>query len=398
VSALPTPPQAAPRPTYFPALDGVRAILLVSVLLRHFNHIWGAENLLERLYLVLPNLAIPALDVFFAMSGFLITGILVDTVRDPGYFRNFYLRRVLRILPPYYAFLAIWFLLLPLVPKFAGMATPWSEQAWYWLHAVNFRLVIVGQYLPEERLYHLWSLAFEEQFYLLWPAVVYAVSRQTLLRICAGAFVGAFLFRLWVALAGVNYEVGFVLLPGRLDPLAAGAAIAVLIREPGWFDWLVARSRVALAVTFTAMLALIAVRRSYLPNDPVILTLGLTVSAVFAASVVGSVLRLDRGSPAGAILLHPLTRRVGAFTYAAYIWHWPVEAMAMRLGFDPLALHAAFGIRIVGQLVYWATLFVASVGMGALSWYALEVHCLKLKRFFSYGTGTVRRARSGGDE
>ena len=90
--------------------------------------------------------------------------------------------------------------------------------------------------------------------------------------------------------------------------------------------------------------------------------------------------------------------RVGAFTYAAYIWHWPVEALALRLGYDPLALHAAFGIRIVGQLVYWATLFVASVGMGALSWYALEVHCLKLKRFFSYGGGTVRRARSGGDE
>jgi hypothetical protein len=97
------------------------------------------------------------------------------------------------------------------------------------------------------------------------------------------------------------------------------------------------------------MLALIAVRRSFLPNDPVILTLGLTVSAVFAASAVGAVLRLDRGSLAGAILLHPLTRRVGAFTYRLHL------ALAGRgagpaARLRPMALHAAFGIRIVGQL------------------------------------------------
>jgi peptidoglycan/LPS O-acetylase OafA/YrhL len=384
------------RPSYFPALDGLRAVLLVAVSLRHFNHLWSAENLVERLYLVLPNLAISALDVFFAMSGFLITGILVDTVGAPGYFRMFYVRRMLRILPPYYAFLVIWFLLLPLVPGFGDMATRWSEQAWYWLHALNFRLVIVGQYLPEPRLYHLWSLAFEEQFYLLWPAVVAACSRPRLLRVCGAAFVGAFLFRLGVALTGTHYEVGFVLLPGRLDPLASGATLALIIRQPGGLDAVVTWSRRIAVLAGGAVLALIAVRRSFLPNDPVILTVGLTVSAVLAASIVGSVLRLERTSLAGRVLLHPAMIRVGGFTYAAYIWHWPVEVMAERMGFDPLAMHAAFGIRLVGQFVYWATLLVASVGMGALSWYAIEVHSLKLKRFFSYGEGTTR-ARTGGD-
>ena len=374
------------RPSYYPALDGVRAVLLVSVLLRHYNHFWTPENLAERLYLVIPNLAIPALDVFFAMSGFLITGILVDTKARPFFFKNFYARRVLRILPPYYAFLTIWFLILPRFPWFHDLATPFSEQAWYWFHALNFRLVIVGEYLQDPQLYHLWSLAFEEQFYVLWPAVVFALSSPALLRLCAVAFVAALAWRLGVVVTGAEHVAGFVLLPARLDPLAAGAALALLVRQPGWLDWLVPRARVVLAASFAAMLGLIATRRSFLPNDPVILTLGLTVSAIFAASVVASVLRLDRRSLGGMVLLHPAVMRVGTFTYAAYIWHWPVETFAQHLGLDYRVFYEFFGNRIVGQLCYWAVLFLGAVGMGAVSWYAIEAQCLKLKRFFSYRT------------
>ena len=380
------PKTRSERPSYYPALDGVRAVLLVWVLLRHFNHFWTPENFAERLYLVIPNLAVPALDVFFAMSGFLITGILLDTKARPRYFQNFYARRVLRILPPYYAFLTIWFLVLPQVPLFRDMATPFREQAWYWFHALNFRLVIVGEQLQDPQLYHLWSLAFEEQFYLLWPAVVFALSSPALLRLCGVAFVAALAWRIGVVVTGTEHVVGFVLLPARLDSLAAGAALALLVRQPGWFDWLVPRARIVLAASFATILGLIAARRSFLPNDPVILSVGLTVAAIFSVSAVASVLRLERRSLAGMFLLHPVTMRVGGWTYAAYIWHWPVETVALHLGLDYRAFYAFFGNRIAGQLCYWAVLFVGSVGMGALSWYAIEAQCLKLKRFFSYRT------------
>lgn len=371
--------------SYFPGLDGVRAFLLVAVLLRHYNHFWTPTSLAERFYLVIPNLAIPALDVFFAMSGFLITGILLDTKDSPAYFKNFYMRRVLRILPPYYAFLAIWFLILPNISAFADLAAPFEIQRWFWFHAANFLVVLqTPETTFHPQLYHLWSLSFEEQFYLLWPAVVFALTRQSLLRVCGVAFVASLGWRIGVVLLGLDHEYGFVLLPGRLDPLAAGCAMAVLVRQPGRLESMVPIARKVLVATSVGMLLMIGFRHSYLPNDPVILTAGLTLSAVFSTAVVVSVLKLDPERIGGRILLHPVTARVGAFTYAAYIWHWPVEVIAQHLGLDFRAFYQFFGNRIAGQLAYWALLFTTSVLVGGLSWHLLEKHCLKLKRYFSY--------------
>ncbi len=125
-------------------------------------------------------------DLFFVLSGFLITGILLDTRELPGYFKNFYVRRALRIFPLYYTMLAVLFLL-----------TPWLHLQWhtghiaYLFYAGNIAYNLnpdLAQVRPAVSFLHLWSLAVEEQFYLIWPLVVLMVSsRRRLAWICGGS-------------------------------------------------------------------------------------------------------------------------------------------------------------------------------------------------------------------
>jgi peptidoglycan/LPS O-acetylase OafA/YrhL len=116
-------------------------------------------------------------DVFFVLSGFLITGILLDTLARPHYFRNFYARRVLRIFPLYYAVLGFAFLILPRIAPSTAVryAAVNREAIWYWLHLSNFAIARRGSFV-HGILDVSWSLAIEEQFYLLWPALVWCVS------------------------------------------------------------------------------------------------------------------------------------------------------------------------------------------------------------------------------
>lgn len=118
------------------------------------------------------------------------------------------------------------------------------------------------------------------------------------------------------------------------------------------------------------------------------LTLGLAVSAVSSAALVGSVLKLDGTTVVGRLLTNAVITRIGSYTYASYIWHWPVESAARKLGLDHLAFYEFFGSRLVGQLAYWALLLAITVGIAALSWHLVETRCLRLKRHFPYRMAT----------
>ena len=166
------------------ALDGLRGIAILLVVFSHF----------------VSNLRIPAdgwawplvsiahagwagVDLFFVLSGFLITGILVDARGSSTYFKSFYARRALRILPAYYGFLLAIFVVLPLLHLGAGdnYMLARQHQGWYWLHLTNVMMAI-GE-LPGHGPYPstlFWSLAVEEQFYLIWPAIVALCSTSTL--------------------------------------------------------------------------------------------------------------------------------------------------------------------------------------------------------------------------
>src|SRR2546427_5689081 len=128
-------------------------------------------------------------DLFFVLSGFLITGILLDTKGSRHYLRQFHARRVLRIFPLYYAALALFLILLPmLLPGDRVLRDLTADSVWYWTYLYNVKVAAAG-FTSSSALGHFWSLAVEEQFYLIWPIVVLYLARRHLYGACWAAVV-----------------------------------------------------------------------------------------------------------------------------------------------------------------------------------------------------------------
>lgn len=156
------------------ALDGVRGIAILMVLVFHFGA-FHPNGFLQRALSGGIKFGWCGVDLFFCLSGFLITGILLRTVADAGYFRLFYARRVLRIFPAYYVYVALTVMLVIAGHRFGyfnQMTT--HSQIWAWLYLSNWR----DPGLPYTA--HLWSLSIEEQFYLAWPLLIFTFRRRAL--------------------------------------------------------------------------------------------------------------------------------------------------------------------------------------------------------------------------
>ncbi|MBV8281847.1 MAG: acyltransferase, partial [Candidatus Eremiobacteraeota bacterium] len=165
---------------HMPALDGVRGLAILMVLLVHFlADLLPTTNSVEHAIVYVAGYGTYGVDLFFILSGFLITGILYDASDKTFYFYNFYMRRFLRIFPLYYGVLALLFFVAPLIPRLQGATLNHlvGRQGWAWLYGVNIYTAIQGEW-NLSFINHFWSLAVEEQFYLFWPMVVYLLARR----------------------------------------------------------------------------------------------------------------------------------------------------------------------------------------------------------------------------
>ncbi|MCA9001464.1 MAG: acyltransferase, partial [Planctomycetes bacterium] len=229
-------PQPLEPARHLPALDGVRGLAIILVMIQHFFPFNDrGTSLLDDVVFGLANRCWMGVDLFFVLSGFLITGILWRSRGKAHYFRNFYMRRVLRIFPAYYLLLAIFFLLLPALGNAAldaYLADSAPDAIWHWTYLSNFRIAWRGEWYEQLIPNVFWSLAIEEQFYMVWPAVVWLLSRRALYGLCTLLFCLALALRWHLAVdPDVNWVTRFVLTPTRMDGLVLGSLLALIYQS-----------------------------------------------------------------------------------------------------------------------------------------------------------------------
>jgi peptidoglycan/LPS O-acetylase OafA/YrhL len=349
---------------HVPVLDGLRGLAILLVLFAHFTP-KGGHTLVGAIVRGIASVGSTGVDLFFVLSGFLITGILLEAKGGAHYFRNFYARRTLRIFPLYYGVLFVCFVVVPLIhPPGEAERRVAREQGWLWLYAGNIRESLPHAYFPFNggwiAMDHFWSLAVEEHFYLVWPLAVFLLGRR--------AMIGFSLALIGVALglrAGLYYSpiesmAHYHFTPCRMDELAMGGLLALVARGPRGAAWVRRGAVVALPV------ALVAVAATWKMEFGEFVLRGTLLGVLFAATL--------------AIVV---TCGEGKYSYAAYVLHPLVlTTVLMKVSHERLAelTHSS----IAGVFVYMAMGFGLTMGAAWGSWHLYEKHFLKLKKFFEY--------------
>jgi peptidoglycan/LPS O-acetylase OafA/YrhL len=366
---------------HIPALDGIRGLAILMVLFFHLfasNPETGSKlfDLLsqfrESCYL--------GVNLFFVLSGFLITGILLDTRTRPHFFKTFYARRALRIFPLYYGVLIVLFLLT------RPLHFIWSGWPIYYLtYTANLALWSVGPLnLHPFNINHFWSLHVEEQFYLIWPFLVFRIKRlQTLINVSL-ATCGAILI-LRILLVSMRPHLHNLYLPysptfSCADNLLFGCALCALLRTS-------ARQRIlALAPRVLAVCAAILVAAGLYYHGLLwetnffVPTFGFTLAAISFASLIAMALR--PGSNTQRLFATGTLRFFGKYSYGIYVFHYSLDTMLnspTRL-FVSNHLHS----KALGVLAGACIVMAATIAVAFLSYHLYESRFLSLKRFFSY--------------
>jgi peptidoglycan/LPS O-acetylase OafA/YrhL len=381
------------------ALDGVRGLAIVLVMFLHFTMYGGLRPgmLLDTLVHKIARAGWVGVDLFFVLSGFLITGILLDAKGNSHFFRNFYMRRSLRIFPLYFGVLFAYFVVFPsLMPVSEKFELLISDQIWYWTYLVN--ILIVRENWPSfNDINHFWSLAVEEQFYLFWPLVIFLVRRRSLVLICLFCIISSLAIRVGLRLAD-NATAAYVLTPARMDALAVGALLALIVRQPGGLSRLAQWAWPTAGVSAVALLMIFVWKRELNADDAVVQIVGYPLlAALFGALLIIAILSTP-DSAIGKFFTSKTLMFFGRYSYALYVFHHPIILFMRRRGIGADSFPTLMGSHLPVLLLIIAVATAATISLALLSWYLWEAPFLRLKRFFPYqssaktGTGAEESA------
>jgi len=379
-----SPAEASPYARHIPALDGIRALAVLGVM---FSHLFpgtargAATDTLQALF----RFGATGVDLFFILSGFLITGILYDSLHDPAYFRKFYARRALRIFPLYYGVLAIFLL-----------------QKLFFSYDFHHQLLSLALYLQNTPLLaapiyayagpaklplsHFWSLSIEEQFYLVWPLLVFLIrDRKRLLWVCFAAIALCPALRAFLVLHGVPYFAIHTNTAYRCDSLLAGAALALLLRGPAHDKVLKHAGKLLLAsivpvvlVCFVPLLLSQAAYAARMQNTERIFSYSLLLllyTSLLAVSFSMPTLK--------TIFSHPVPRWIGKYSYGIYVYHVILFAYLQEPLRGWIERHITAN-KGVGVVLCGLTVLIVSLTTAYLSYQLYERRFLHLKRYFDY--------------
>jgi peptidoglycan/LPS O-acetylase OafA/YrhL len=355
-----------------PQLDALRGIAILLVIAHNATLHYGTTSYLHPLF----DRGWMGVDLFFVLSGFLISGILLDTKESPNYFKNFYARRVLRIWPLYYCLLAFMFVVLPRASASQGAAIFAKSSPWwaYPFFLQNFLLPLSTD--AAGPLGVTWSLAIEEQFYLVWPIIVRFLSKRQVAILAAVEIAASPFLRYFLEAHHIHIYANFFC---RLDGLMLGAFLAALVRSKDF----VRERYIGLALAVLAVATPLAVIFDLRQAEWIVFT--------FTSLAAGAIVYLAMFWQQ-KWFQWPLANRfllfTGTISYGLFLLHKiafaGVDGLHVNSAKHPLL---ALGVILIGSYVLAIT-----------SWNVLEQPFLRLKRFFALRRRAATAAVvSGGD-
>jgi peptidoglycan/LPS O-acetylase OafA/YrhL len=349
-----------------PQLDAVRGLAVLMVFV-HNTDIYPSLGL----GLIAKN-GWMGVDLFFVLSGFLITGILIDTKHSEGYLKNFYTRRCLRIWPLYYSTILFMFVVVPFLRPSDAQAIFSERSSPWWAYPLFLQNLLVPVPTGAPGLLAVtWSLAIEEQFYLVWPLVVRLCSEAQLRKLALGMICVSPALRYYLSVHGVNIYSNTLC---RLDGLMAGALLALIVRSSSFVPsrW-VTGAWITLIVSAPLALTIDAPHTRWIVFSLVALA---SVSFVYLAL-------FSKEGWLQAILTNRLLVYTGTISYGIYLLEKiPADFIkAVHLENYPFL---AFSITAG-----------ATYAMAVVSWNLLEKPFLRLKRFFD-GTASSQNHTTDG--
>lgn len=353
------------------------------VLLQHFTPGHTSSHGWVSLPFKIADIGWTGVDLFFVLSGFLITGILLRAKAQHRPLTHFVIRRLLRIVPAYYLALLIVFLVLPLAGLLPGQ--PVSVQVPFYAYVSNFFWADYGRW-SAIGMGHFWSLSLEMQFYLLWPLLVYRLQTRTLVAVGVAAVVVSTVARGAGAALGIGPEITFGWTPFRWDGMLLGSLMAIAThigveyrRIRGLIRWtLCSCGAFALCALWFDLGAGMWLRDPSPASISLRACLPLAFSALYAALLLASLQSGWLATLLGARVFKPVAR----YSYGIYIIHFICAPWFEHL-FGPLVLAQWFGGGDLPIYLYFMVASSVSFGLAALSYHGYEIRFLQLKPRFA---------------
>ena len=354
------------RDFYYP-LDGLRALCFLSVFFFHCN-IEGFQ------------LGWAGVSVFFTISGFLITEILINSKNSNSYFKSFYARRALRIFPIYYLYILLATLLFILIKRYFP-----NDFFYYLFYSPNI-LWVSSNFTSDLQpvMAHLWTLAIEEQFYIIWPAIIYFIPLRSLSTTCSLMIAAALIYRMTNIYIGGCFYCTSILLPSQLDLLAFGGLLACFkngLIQNDKIKYLIKTSWIIGLVGLTIIIFTVGVNNGNvlsgydLLKSPENYQMNIFTGQIFfflALIAVGLIKFCYeyKISFFHNMLSQPFLRKIGKLSYGLYLYHWPVILIVKHF------INNKYLVAIIA--------LIFSYGIALMSFQLVERYFNNIKHKFQY--------------
>ncbi len=375
-------------------LDGVKGLAILVILLYHFVQQFPIpQSDVDRVFYWFGSAGWVAVELFFVLTGFLITGGLFDAKRKGSCLTTFFARRSLRILPLYYGLLFAAFVVLPriVVPLPDRFQLLYEKQWWFWTPLANWLFVLEGDFthLPGG---YLWWIAVEQQFLVVWPILVLWLTRKRLTAVCFTLFLASLGLRLILLALGVTPVSVYCNTFTHMEGLAVGTLLAVGMRTIPLKEWPMQKLKMSALFLALMLVAVFIWRGKFVLWDAPVVAVSASFLAILFGYLLVACLQLPRESMRYRFLTSSILCSFGRYSYALYLIHLPVAVVLARFLFDPTkhpvgksVVPAFIAFFVLATSVCWV--------LALLSWHLYEKHFLKLRP--RYPTTTKRSMEAG---